>query len=218
MVKTWSPDNPKAALMARKRAAIVAAARDAFLLTGYGGASVNRIADDAGVSIKTLYRHFESKDELFAAVMRAACDMSSGADVTQPPRWYGLHPTKGLVEAGKEHLGHLVSSDHLALYRVVVRDVSRDPELGQVYLAESNARRDATLDGYLELWSDRCGWNAVDSHLAAETFAGMLKAGVFEPAVLGLHVPTVSEIGRHAEHSAACLVRLLDSGSLSRPG
>ena len=30
---------------------------------------MNRIAQDAGVSIKTLYRHFESKDELFGAVI-----------------------------------------------------------------------------------------------------------------------------------------------------
>ena len=73
MAKTWSTDNPKAALMARKRAAIVDAALKAFLEAGYAEASVNRIAAAAGVSIKTLYRHFESKDDLFSAVMQAAC-------------------------------------------------------------------------------------------------------------------------------------------------
>ena len=79
MVKTWSADNPKAALMARKRAAIVDAALAAFLGAGYAEASVNAIAASAGVSIKTLYRHFESKDELFAAVMQAACGNMPGA-------------------------------------------------------------------------------------------------------------------------------------------
>jgi Bacterial regulatory proteins, tetR family len=33
------------------------------------GSSVNRIAEDAGVSIKTLYRHFDNKDDLFVAVI-----------------------------------------------------------------------------------------------------------------------------------------------------
>ena len=56
MAKTWSADNPKAALMARKRAAIVDAALKAFLEAGYAEASVNRIAAAAGVSIKTVRR------------------------------------------------------------------------------------------------------------------------------------------------------------------
>ena len=73
MAKTWSADNPKAALMARKRAVIVDAALKAFLEAGYAEASVNRIAAAAGVSIKTLYRHYDSKDDLFSAVMEAAC-------------------------------------------------------------------------------------------------------------------------------------------------
>jgi len=54
MAKTWSADNPKAALMARKRAVIVDAALKAFLEAGYAEASVNRIAAAAGVSIKTV--------------------------------------------------------------------------------------------------------------------------------------------------------------------
>ena len=56
--------------MDQKRAVIVAAALDAFLDAGYAGASVNHIAAAAGVSIKTLYRHYDSKDDLFSAVMQ----------------------------------------------------------------------------------------------------------------------------------------------------
>jgi hypothetical protein len=44
-LKIWSDDNPKAALMERKRAAIVAAARQAFLENGYAQASMDRIAE-----------------------------------------------------------------------------------------------------------------------------------------------------------------------------
>jgi tetracycline repressor-like protein len=35
----------------------------AFLEDGYAGSSVNRIAGGAGVSIKTLYRHFDDKGD-----------------------------------------------------------------------------------------------------------------------------------------------------------
>src|SRR5260370_36331074 len=72
MAKTWSADNPKAALMARKRAVIVDAALKAFLEAGYAEASVNRIAAAAGGAVKNLYRHYEGKDELFRAGVPAA--------------------------------------------------------------------------------------------------------------------------------------------------
>jgi AcrR family transcriptional regulator len=55
------------ALMERKRGAIVAAARQTFLENGYGQASMDRIAESATVSVKTIYRHFKNKDELFSA-------------------------------------------------------------------------------------------------------------------------------------------------------
>ena len=64
---TWPDGNPKAALMERKRGAIVAAARQTFLENGYGQASMDRIAESAPVSVKTIYRHFKNKDELFSA-------------------------------------------------------------------------------------------------------------------------------------------------------
>ena len=40
--------------MERKRAAIVAAARQAFLENGYAQASMDRIAESAEVSVKTI--------------------------------------------------------------------------------------------------------------------------------------------------------------------
>jgi AcrR family transcriptional regulator len=40
---------------------------------GYGAASVAAIAERAGVAAGTLYRHFDSKEELFVEVFRAVC-------------------------------------------------------------------------------------------------------------------------------------------------
>ena len=50
-MRTWTADNPKASLMTRKRAAIVHAARRAFLENGYGSTSMDQIATAAGVSL-----------------------------------------------------------------------------------------------------------------------------------------------------------------------
>jgi AcrR family transcriptional regulator len=52
------------------RARILAAARDLFHRHGLRGVGVDAIAEAAGTNKMTLYRHFESKDELIVAYLR----------------------------------------------------------------------------------------------------------------------------------------------------
>ena len=53
-----------------KRRQIVEGAREVFLSAGFDGASMNDIARASGVSKGTLYAYFDSKDELFEAIIR----------------------------------------------------------------------------------------------------------------------------------------------------
>ncbi|MEM8735651.1 MAG: helix-turn-helix domain-containing protein, partial [Planctomycetota bacterium] len=53
----------------RKRAAILGAAVREFCDRGFYAASMNRIAELAEVSKRTLYKHFESKETLFEAII-----------------------------------------------------------------------------------------------------------------------------------------------------
>src|ERR1700730_8637611 len=73
--------NSKAGLMKRKRSAIVEAAREAFLESGYAETSMDRIAAAAGVSIKPVYVHFKNKDHPFSAVMQAPCTAGGPQDL-----------------------------------------------------------------------------------------------------------------------------------------
>ncbi|MDE1174147.1 MAG: TetR/AcrR family transcriptional regulator [Parvibaculaceae bacterium] len=217
MAKTWSADNPKAGLMARKRAVIVEAALKAFLDAGYAEASVNHIAAAAGVSIKTLYRHFESKDDLFTAVIKAACselpeDEAAGDE--PPPDWYALPPAEAVPLAGEEYLRHALSPDQLALYRVVARDAHRFPEIGRRYLTQTAGSRDATFAAYLDLWAGREGWSVRDRRAAAQIYAGLLKARIFDEALLGLRQPTDGEIVEIAREAAQRMLLLLRANSL----
>ena len=216
VAKTWSADNPKAALMDQKRAVIVAAAMDAFLDAGYAEASVNQIAAAAGVSIKTLYRHFDSKDDLFSAVMHAACGdvgRPQGERAQRPrPDWYDAPPSVALPQAGREFLKHVLLPKQVALYRVVMRDAPRFPELGRRYLEEVVAPPQAVFAGYLELWSERQGWMVRDKLAAARAFAGLLKAGIFDQALFENAMPDEEELGRRATEAAAAIQVLLSSG------
>ncbi len=218
MAKIWSADNPKAGLMARKRALIVDAALKAFLNVGYAEASVNHIAADAGVSIKTLYRHFDSKDDLFSAVMQAACgtlsDAADSAKSEQMPPWYDAPPAEAFPQAGEDYLRHALSWEQLALYRVVVRDAHRFPELGRRYQEVTTGARDAIFAGYLDRWEKHEGWTVGDKRAAARVFAGLLKVDIFDAAVLGLAVPSESAMRERAEKASQSLLLLLRGGWL----
>ena len=75
-MKTWRHDTPKATLMERKGTAIVDAARQLFLAGGYAQTSMDTVAEKSGVAIKTVYRHYNNKDDLFRAVMQLTCEMT----------------------------------------------------------------------------------------------------------------------------------------------
>jgi AcrR family transcriptional regulator len=194
--------------MARKRDLIIKAALAAFLEEGYAGSSVNRIAEDAGVSIKTLYRHFDNKDDLFVAVIQTACTANAG---TAEPPWLDLPPLDGLTQAGSEHLPFVLSSEQLALYRVVTREAQRFPELGQRYQSEVVGDRIMQLTRYFDRWPQSLRTKIRDPLRAARTFGVLLLGDLLETALLGGPIPGPDELRTHAHDAAAGLLALIEA-------
>ena len=67
------PFSPAAGRRPEKAEAILDAASQLFREHGYGAVSMDQIAREAGVSKATVYAHFVSKDQLFAAMIHNAC-------------------------------------------------------------------------------------------------------------------------------------------------
>lgn len=131
LMKQWAPDHPKAKLMARKRAAIIGAARAAFLRRGYEGTSMEDIAATAGVSIMTLYRHSESKDDLFAAVITNACDPDDEGERDEFERLMRQPLGDIVLSIGLLAQARLTDPDTVALMRTVMAEATRFPELAE---------------------------------------------------------------------------------------
>jgi TetR/AcrR family transcriptional regulator, mexJK operon transcriptional repressor len=64
-----------------KRAAIVRAALELFLRDGFARTSVDAIAEEAGVSKRTIYNHYGDKESLFLSVVGDTYDAMIGAVV-----------------------------------------------------------------------------------------------------------------------------------------
>jgi len=210
-VRTWAADDPKAGLMARKRDALVGAALQAFLDEGYAGSSVNRIAASAGVSIKTLYRHFDDKDDLFIAVIQSACTLDTD---TTDPLWFDAPPLTGLTGAGAEHLRRVLSDEQLGLYRVVVRESQRFPELGQRYQQKVVGHDIALVARYVARWPADLRGKINDPVHLARRFGALLREGVFERALLGGAIPEAEEIDDQALRAATDILTLAEAGRL----
>lgn len=222
-MRRWPSDDPKASLMSRKRLAIVHAARKAFLEGGYAETSMDSIARAAGVGIKTVYRHFEDKDDLFSAVMQAACNPQAFDPVTgrwktekdelERP-WFSAPPRRALVAAGVEYLRHVLSEEQLALYRVVTQDAHSFPELGRRYREQVVERALEVFVKYLSRWISVERWKIRDRRRAAQTFTALLRAEVFEIALHGHRRFSDSEVATYARAAAGKMLTLLESGRL----
>jgi hypothetical protein len=129
-----------------------------------------------------------------------------------PPAWYSASPAEALPQAGQEYLRHALSPDQLALHRVVTRDAHRFPELGRRYHQETTGSRDAKFAGYPERWAKRAGWTVRDERAAAQVFAGLLKARIYDEALLGLRQPSRAEIVEKAGEAAQSMLLLLRGG------
>ena len=108
-----------------KRAAIEQASVRIFGRLGYARAGIDAIAAEAGVSTRTIYNHFESKLELFAAVLTASAAQVADAFVAE-------------VDAGCT--GTDPEVDVLVIARAVASHRRRFPEhFGLVHLLTADA-------------------------------------------------------------------------------
>jgi AcrR family transcriptional regulator len=219
-VKPAAKRTPKADLIAGKDRAIVLAARERFLCDGFAEASMDAIAESAGVSVKTIYSHFANKEALFSRAMVAACtdpllswELPADEALAKRFPWFRKASERGLIEAGREYLRHLLSEEQLALYRVVTRDADRFPELGRRYQENFSRGRTKILAAYLRSVAQRRGWAKRNAAQDAALYEALLRSGIFEEALHGLLTPTPDAIEEHARTSAKTMWKLLTTGS-----
>lgn len=164
-----------------KHKAIVAAAFDVFLSHGYERASVASIAKAAGVSSVTLYKHFPSKAELFGNVMAAAWDEES---IDARPAMDTSVPDEVLHRLGLEYIALLQRPAMRPLFRTIVAEVERAPELGLQLYEKAKQPYLQRVEGYVAQCVRAGSLDASDVALATRQLLGMINDVVFWPTLL----------------------------------
>ncbi len=115
-----------------KEAAIIDAARKTFLARGFEAASMDAIALMAGVSKRTVYNRFRSKEELFAAAILETCMRILPVDVETIEA--SLPPEAFIREMAGRFVHAILEPEALALKRIAAFESARKPALGKSYL------------------------------------------------------------------------------------
>lgn len=116
---------------AKKRAAIVEVATRSFFDRGYAATTMSSIADELGGSKATLWAHFGSKEELFAAVVDNKVD-SFAQDVNDVLIGQTFS-FPALRRACLRFIDCLLRENSVQLFRLVVSEGERFPEINEMF-------------------------------------------------------------------------------------
>jgi TetR/AcrR family transcriptional repressor of mexJK operon len=156
---------------ARKRRAIMEAARTVFLRNGYGGASMDEVAALAAVSKQTVYKHFANKKQLFTAIITGDISATEALTHAMVAALAGSAAVEqDLRHFARRHLLDVMQPHLVQLRRVVIAEADRFPELARTWYASGPERAHASLADQFQALSGRGLLRVEDPVLAAQHF------------------------------------------------
>lgn len=183
----------------RKRAAILDAAVAEFRVAGYDATSMDRIAASAGVSKRTVYNHFPSKDALFLQILGAM--MSRGSDALDLPYRADAPVREQLLELARRKLRLLHDPDFADLARIAITAGLHHPGLARDMI-DSLGQREAGFAAWIRAAAADGRLKAPDPAFAAQQLESLLKGFAFWPQ-LAMGQPPLSASQEAAVATAA---------------
>lgn len=176
---------PSPARTDMRRRAILDVAGEAFRQDGYAATSMSSIAARLGGSKGTLYNYFRSKEELFAAFMEDVC----GEDVV--PLFNRLPGPdadlrEGLIDFGCAFMGFITSEPRVSIYRVIIGEAGRFPELGRIFYEAGPHVGELRLGDYFEGLMERGVIRRADRTAIARHFKELCMSGMHQLRLMGV--------------------------------
>jgi AcrR family transcriptional regulator len=133
-----SPEPVRRLPRVQRREQILTAATEAFARSGFAATSLVDIAAEAGVTRVILYRHFDSKTDLYQAVLDRMC-VRLDTHVAEPVGGFTDASIDGLLEAAVESP---------AGFRLLFQHALREPEFSERI---EKFRADITTAAFLQI-------------------------------------------------------------------
>lgn len=175
----------------KRRQAILEAAAQVFFEAGYEGASIDAVIERVGGSKRTIYNEFGNKEGLFTEIVKENVRQATEALGSRGLGGGDLRST--FMDAGLRLMHMLMAPSVLALYRAVVHEGTRFPELAEIFWLNGPGAVIEHLAELLEEHRRRGELRIDDCRQAAGMFVELIRGNRHLLAVLGLRTPPAPE-------------------------
>lgn len=155
-----------------KREAILRGGMAVFLKSGFERTSMDEVAARAGVSKMTVYRHFGSKEDLFAGVITELCNPIVAKELE---RLFDEEPEQALRGYAQRMIDTVFAPETIELHRIVIAESSRFPKLGELFYASGPQVCIEVLARYLKQNRNDPRFRIGDPTRTAEEFLELLR-------------------------------------------
>lgn len=149
---------------------ILRAAEAVFARHGYSGATMERIATEAGMSKRTLYQHFGDKLAVLAALLRAY-NANPVMESLQDPAPAGS-PREILHRSLCAIAGFVLSPGQIALTRLAIAEATTTPEVARLFYANAMGGLNAALSRRLAWLAESGAIRCADPERLGEQLIG----------------------------------------------
>lgn len=162
-----------------KRDQILQGGLKVFLAHGFDGASVDKIAAEAGVSKPTIYTHFKDKNHLFSCLVESV--FLRWVTTSYVDSLYELDPPAFLTKFGQNFLKRMDDWEYISFFRLLVGESGRFPDLAHLYSQRVIMPAMAKITSY---FSNEEKWRFQDPEAIARIFVGSLNAYIMSQEIL----------------------------------
>lgn len=175
---------PVASSVTRRRDAIVAAARKQFIASGFHGTSMDVVAQEAGVSRRTVFNLFKTKAALFEAVVE---HLWTSLTITREGDWAEVtDPRVGLTRLATEIVEFWADPGSVGMLTMVIAESLRSPDILEEFTRAGKQPAFRATVRYLEKLNASGILDIAEPTLAANQLIGLLNEPLLWSQVLGL--------------------------------
>lgn len=189
-----------------KRQAIIDAASEAFLENGFQNSSMETISSKAGVAKQTLYNYFGNKDALFIAVVDQKCDYGDNSTMRSADL-KSENVEEVLQKYARSKLADLVSAENTAMFRMMISEAIRFPNLGEMFFKAGLEKDRLLLVDFLKLQNEAGNLAVDDPEQAALFFQGALNAYFRPKFIMTGESPSKEAIEKYIDY---CIKQFLN--------
>lgn len=198
-----SMDSPKTALDTpnfrdERRARILQVARDVFFEVGYAGASMSLISSRLGGSKATLYAYFNSKEDLFSAIIRDRCEVMAGLFQAH----IGTEDLRQSLRAVARQMVDVIMSDWATrTIQLVIEESRRNPELSRLFNEAIEETGRATMKTLLQTAQDKGQIKAEDIGEATVILKSLVFGDIHFKRLMNMTPPSTEQMHRHIDRA-----------------